>query len=80
MQSKIMTKKIIKELEFPDEKQQEINKLVDELRQITEKLERKTKNNLKKKKKKRKDDLDKVSKELIGLETASSDKRLTIFS
>ena len=75
-----MTKKIIKELEFPDEKQQEINKLVDELRQITEKLERKTKNNLKKKKKKRKDDLDKVSKELIGLETTSSDKRLTIFS
>ena len=32
-------KESFKKLEFPDEKQQEINKLVDELRQINKKLE-----------------------------------------
>ena len=32
-----------KELEFPDEKQQERNKLVDELRQINKKLEKEKK-------------------------------------
>ena len=45
MQSKSMAQKkeSFKELEFPDEKQQEINKLVDERRQINKKLKKEKK-------------------------------------